>query len=318
MIIYDAEVKSYSEFQSVVEDHSGKLFRGQAKDRLKICPSLYRDSSLPDTTPYSDVLKSLYFIAYKVDESARVAQSQDESSVESLIAQNINNEEHSWFDRLIHRLLNIDFNESDDDTWNPFRPSIGHGFGLPSQYDEFIGIQWTYSHISEYPYGLLQHYGIRTPALDVSFDPSVALWFATHKYSQNKNNLIARYDKALDPGVVYIIDTNNKVIDLRDGNVVPIAGLRGQRQKGGLMLGATVDEPDLSNQVSTRIKVHPTAFESDHENLIHLTVPYLFPCSKKDEFYRFLLEAKNSKKVEIHQATKDIIEYHHCLDSLKN
>lgn len=320
MMTHDTVVKSYSEFQSVISGHIGKLFRGQITDYIKIIPSHYRNARnahLQEIESYSERLKSLYFKAYKVNEAASIAAAQDKSSNDNLIALNdsIENDELSWIDRFIQRLLKINLRNSDDENWNPLSPSIGHGFGLPSQYNECTSVQWLYPVIAEYGYGLLQHYGISTPVLDVSYDPFVALWFATHKFKQEKNSDIAWYERTEIPGVVYVMKTQNRVIDLREGEVIPIAGLRGKRQEGGLLTGATQASPDLSPNVVMSIQIYPETFESTQENLIKLTTPYLFPCPVEDVFYGELLNAKKSDIEEIRHVAQAILKYRHCCNS---
>jgi hypothetical protein len=76
--------------------------------------------------------------------------------------------------------------------------------GLPGHKDlsEEAGVD---SSLSEraFQLALLQHYGVPTPALDVTYDPLIALWFATYRFISIKERA-GYYAKSDDTGVVYI------------------------------------------------------------------------------------------------------------------
>jgi hypothetical protein len=50
---------------------------------------------------------------------------------------------------------------------------------------------------------ILQHYGLPTKGLDVTFDPCVTLWFAGHFAGRGKRRL--RFEDSRDPGYLYVL-----------------------------------------------------------------------------------------------------------------
>jgi hypothetical protein len=97
--------------------------------------------------------------------------------------------------------------------------------------------------------------------------------------------------------------------DLRDWPEVPVAGLRGQRQQGGLALGATMENPHFDDHVIRTVNVGPEVFDRSHPSLSRMDQEYLFPSQEVDAFYRVLLEAKSSTDRGVSDLAKFIIKY---------
>jgi hypothetical protein len=169
----------------------------------------------------------------------------------------------------------------------------GHGFGSSSDYSEYGAMIWMFtSEDDRYRNAVLQHYGAPTPALDVTYDPEVALWFATHRYQADATR-VARYYPHESTGVVYALSPpRSAVVDLRVGSLVPAFGLRGQRQAGGLLLGATASQPDLSSHIVATLYVSRDAFVTRPSNLRKLSQNFLFPLPNEDAFFSALLDAR--------------------------
>ena len=168
---------------------------------------------------------------------------------------------------------------------------------------DFAILKYIYRNSEHFPIALLQHYGVPTTALDVTFNPVIALWFACHRFVPSipgKGNVRfspATYEKNLEEGVVYLMKPNGReyeVEDLRRGRDLPIAGLRGERQRGGLLLGATKQKPDLSDLVVYKVYVRRGTFNTNIAPFSGYSQELLFPSPREDHFYRDLLAAKRS------------------------
>jgi hypothetical protein len=151
---------------------------------------------------------------------------------------------------------------------------------------------------------LLQHYGLPSPALDVTYELMSALWFATHPYKEDGTGFARHLEPTgASPGVIYVFDSTGKdLVDLRmvnehpydaNGERIPYFGLRGVAQHGGLLLGATESAPDLSKRVVDEIEVHPdiwltlTTDERDKWSYANM-----LPGPAHDLFYAYLLALK--------------------------
>lgn len=146
---------------------------------------------------------------------------------------------------------------------------------------------------------LLQHYGITTGALDIIFDPHIALWFATHSYALDSDTCYSHYVPNSTPGVIYLLDVvKAEVINLREHESTPQYGLRGVRQQGGLLLGATEEESDISRYVVKKLIVDYSIYESALIQYPNLSQDYLFPARENDEFYNVLLNEKVSTNLQ--------------------
>lgn len=76
-----------------------------------------------------------------------------------------------------------------------------------------------------------QHYGLPTPALDVTFDPRVAIWFATKDLHTRAAGRLEVRSPARGEGVVYVLAAAQ---ELFDDSKSPHA-LRPRRQAGGFL-----------------------------------------------------------------------------------
>jgi hypothetical protein len=316
------EVHSFPEFRKAVAQHTGVVFRGQTTDYSEITPSLFRRKPPLDISPFPEAMKSLYFAAHRIDEIAAQVRENEQPAGKCVKADDDEELEIGWFGRLVKRFFWRDEKESnasfdddeDNDEWNPYQKMImvgGHGFGSPADYDEYIGLQWRYE-ISgnHYRDGLLQHYGMPTPVVDVAYEPDIALWFATNKFISDSTTQTAWYERSTGIGVVYVIKaSDSELVDLRERSTVPIAGLRGVRQHGGLLTGATDVSPHLTSRVIAKFRIHPGTFDRAATRLKDLTQNHLFPPPAEDIFYRALLDAKHSTDASIHNVASYIVDY---------
>jgi hypothetical protein len=107
-----------------------------------------------------------------------------------------------------------------------------------------------------------------------------------------------------------LIETVGKdITDLRRGKTLPTAGLRGQRQHGGILFGATSQSKDLSVYVKKKIFVRSAVFDRNAAILKSLNQEYLFPTAHQDSFYSALIEARTSSRREFHKLLGWIVEY---------
>jgi hypothetical protein len=183
---------------------------------------------------------------------------------------------------------------------------------------EFAILKYVYRNSDHYPIALLQHYGVPTTALDVTYDPLIALWFACHRFVRpvlskgTAPSSAATYEMNPDEGVVYLlkpIGREYEVEDLTRGGNLPIAGLRGVRQRGGLLLGATKQKPDLSHLAVHKVYVAPGTFNPYVVPFSGYNQKLLFPPPLEDHFYRELLAARHSSDVSTQQLANFIVIY---------
>ena len=191
------------------------------------------------------------------------------------------------------------YDDDDDDIW--FRgygpgPVFGHGFGTSEDHEPAVGVLWFLEDKGHpYRYAILQHYGAPTPALDISFNAGVALWFATHEFRSDPGG-VAHHYQSQECGVVYLIShSKDLVIDLRGKQELPAAGLRAQRQEGCLLLGVTTQQSDLSHHIVDVLEVDLSVFLSAPASVSSLKQSYLFPPRNEDLFFDALLNARLSK-----------------------
>jgi FRG domain len=183
---------------------------------------------------------------------------------------------------------------------------------------DFAILKYIYRNSEHFPIALLQHYGVPTTALDVTFNPLIALWFACHRFVPSipaKGNVRfspATYEKNPDEGVVYLMKPSGReyeVEDLRRGRNLPIAGLRGARQSGGLLLGATKQKQDLSDLVVFKVYARPGTFNTYVAPFSEYNQELLFPSPREDHFYRDLLAAKRSGDASKQRLANFIVIY---------
>jgi FRG domain len=190
---------------------------------------------------------------------------------------------------------------------------MGSGMGTEESYSNLSHFYWSRPPSEEVSMSMLQHYGAPSGTLDVSFERCVALWFACHVYNAKDGRAFYRPND--QPGVVYVMKVPaDRLIDIRAGEeiefddgpvTIPVAGLRGWRQHGGLIFGSTMDDHDLMKYVVKKITVMPGAFDPRDDRLKSLTQRWLFPSPDEDVFYRELLNAKHSAD----EATRKLVSY---------
>lgn len=261
-------ISAWSELRKALSG-DGHFYRGQTTQYPQIIPSLFRKPLPPKYSTLGPAAAALYLQAYHAqEESARIREEAFQSP----------------------------FDESDFGPYGlPPSPVPGHGFGSIDSFDEFgIAEMHFLGESDHHRHAVLQHYGAPTPVLDITFDPRIALWFATHAYRQH-GDVIARYFRSATPGVIYVMKASkDRVIDLRGGVRLPSAGLRGQRQAGGLLLGATEASPDLSDTVVDSFIVEPSTFDATDKDLTGLSQAFLFPSLQEDPFFASLVGARFS------------------------
>ena len=291
---------------------SRPYFRGESKDVETVTPSLFRLPKPLDLKPLMRAADMLFLRAHGVyHEMERI---RDSDKLPEYRASDFREPyKQGLVDRVIDWLIGRIFPKPDDDDEPdpdseafPFaNPSIGHGFGSRESFSPFFQQFYMRELDERLGMAMLQHYGAPSGTLDVSFDPLIALWFACHKYNRHDDGQVS-YSRNQGPGVVYLMNVpDTHLIDIRGGEIIafetqerslnaPIAGLRGRRQKGGLIFGATIDDPEFFKFVVKKIIVTPSVFDQTDERLKPLTQQYLFPGPDEDEFYRELLKAQES------------------------
>ena len=161
-----------------------------------------------------------------------------------------------------------------------------------------------------YPEPYLQHYGLPTNTLDVSYEPIVALWFATHRfYWLDSAQRIATYEWQSDgAGVVYVLESPQRLHDIRYGTEFPFYGLRAIRQQGGLV-DAPPDNPDLFEQVTAIMSVAPECWDRTDERLRGYSYRSLVPDRSEDSFYDALLLHKEKAAMDASDLARFVIDY---------
>lgn len=301
-------VTTLDQFLNEVADHKGKVFRGQSTDYPAVTPSFFRLREPLDLKPLLRAADSLYLRAHKVVEEMMRIRENDDYYSRPLGSSEQDDDEDSprgllgrlsaWFGRKL--LPTLHRRDDDSDEMDLFNLPMGSGMGTEESYSPLFGEVWTRSPSEGSKMALLQHYGAPSGTLDVSFDRYVALWFACHVYMRKAG--YASYRTNDKPGVVYVLDVpDDLVVDLRHGETfsfpegprtIPIGGLRGWRQQGGLIF-ATREQPDLMRYVIKKIIVAPGVFDQQDDRLKLLTQQRLFPDLEEDRFYGALLDARN-------------------------
>jgi hypothetical protein len=320
-MVESAEARTLDEFLSEVADHKSKVFRGQSTDYPTITPSLFRLREPLDLKPLLKAADSLYMTAHKVVEELLRIREQDDYYSRPLGSSEELDEDaptgllgrlNAWFSKKLFPALHRRDDDDDDDGRNWMKLPMGSGMGTAESYSALSGEIWSRSPSEGSKMALLQHYGAPSGTLDVSFDRYVALWFACHIYMRKDG--YASYRRNDKPGVVYVLDVPDAlVIDLRGGetftfdagpSTIPIGGLRGWRQHGGLVF-ASRDEPDLTKYLVKKISVAPGLFDQNDDRLKLFTQQRLFPGPEEDGFYRTLLDAGNAPD----EPTRKLVSY---------
>jgi hypothetical protein len=269
------------------------LFRGQTTHYPQIIPSLFRKPLPKDYDALREAAAQLYLTAYKVAERFTQVTERD--------FQPLDLDDERLYD--------------DDDYWGRTLkiPSVipGHGYGGAADHDPSGPVLHRFTDKDDpVRHAILQHYGAPTPALDVSYDPRVAFWFATNRFRSDPSG-IARYYPSKEIGVVYLIDTANAtIVDLRQGDeTLPTAGLRARRQAGALLLGATSAQPDLMPYVVETLDVSASVLATAPAGVQALSQAFLFPPSNEDSFFNALLDARFSTDVVQRDLAKHFVVY---------
>jgi hypothetical protein len=310
-MVENVEAKTFDEFLSHVAGHRSAVFRGQSKEYETITPSLFRLREPLDLKPLMKAADNLYMTAHDVIAAMIRLRERDDyrygrplggSGDEDEAPKGLLGRLRAWFRRTFS-LLRSDHDDGDySDGIDWMNIPMGSGMGTEESYSELSRYYWSRAPSEGTSMAMLQHYGAPSGTLDVSFDRCVALWFACHAYRGQNGN--ASYRKNDEPGVVYVMDVpEGRLIDIRGGETIafderpktiPVAGLRGWRQHGGLIFGATMDDRDLMKYVVKKIIVAPGAFDQNDDRLKLMTQQWLFPSAEEDDFYRELLKAKDS------------------------
>ncbi len=307
-MVETADARTFDEFLGQVANHQGSVFRGQSKEYPAITPSLFRLPEPLDLKPLLKAADDLYMTAHKVIEAMLRLREADQYYARAHRASDYwdDEEQQGVFGRLQRWLANKIFalpdRDDDDDGINFMNLPIGSGMGTNESYSKLSKYYWSRVPSERLSMAMLQHYGAPSGTLDVSFDRRVAFWFACHSYVRNNGR--ASYKLNTDRGVVYVMDIpDGHLIDIRGGDTIdfddrpvtiPLAGMRGWRQDGGLVFGSTMDDSDLTRYVVKKINIAPGAFDQNDDRLKLLTQQRLFPSPDEDDFYRELLRAKDS------------------------
>ena len=154
---------------------------------------------------------------------------------------------------------------------------------------------------------LAQHYGIPTHGIDITSSIEVALWFATNKFTVNKNG-DAKYvelskddwpnDKSKWPVVYFILPVTNSlkpsIRTIKPLNDLGIESLRPERQKAAFFMGAHgLHQNRLAEALVCGVRLSPNHWNSE------LTYDYLFPSKDEDPIFSLMIDLKNKYRSEI-------------------
>ena len=183
--------------------------------------------------------------------------------------------------------------------------------------DDHEGCGWAFyggNHVAD---SFLQHYGVPTPSLDATYDPLVALWFATHSFVwTDKAAARATYTPAVDgSGVVYALTVvPDDIRDLRSGVLFPTYGLRGKAQSGALLLPPSPRDGhhDFAEHVTHVMEIANSAVltPGDSEGALP-AYSDLFPARDTDRFYDVLLSERDAPMSEFAELVRHVVDYEH-------
>lgn len=288
------------------------LYRGQTKEYAQILPSLYRPGCARPVNA-QELVVELYMDAYRLGDWTAIRRELDEEFEKSFnpIGGSWLQWHTDWGDASNSPILS--------DEWPP-QGGPGENY---TREDLVLELRESFrNNYAVHGDALLQHYGLPSPALDVTFELMVALWFATHPYVEDGSGKAEHVDAmGTSPGVIYIFDAA-KVVDLVDlrkahnhpydpgGESIPYFGLRGIAQHGALLFGATAAQPDMSRCVVDQISVAPdiwaTLTPSDRWTWSYQS---LLPAPTSDLFYAHLLALKRRGGERFAAILKAVREY---------
>lgn len=181
-----------------------------------------------------------------------------------------------------------DFEQIDD----PLAQEIYHRYSLNKVYrnDDIL---------------LSQHYGIKTPCLDVTFDLKTALFFSLYKFTKLDNGKATYVKNSNKNAMVFCLlftdpclSTQNMITEI--GMFDHIPPIRPLIQKCAL-----VDHDFLSINKSAAHIIFALELSPGFE-FTGIPLPQdLFPCESEDKFYKYVLEMKRNYP----EFWGDIIEY---------
>ncbi len=143
---------------------------------------------------------------------------------------------------------------------------------------------------------IFQHYGLKTPWLDLVDNIFVALWFATQKYFGEENGKDAHYKTSKkESGHIYFYATSpqTKCYDLREGH--SSLSLRLHAQHGISMTRepeSPVQNRSLDDHLVATVKFPNT--EEWRPNGPMFSSKFLFPSTDLDNTYKYLKKKKFS------------------------
>ena len=309
-----ANTSEYMAFCSRVQGPLPVVFRGQNKDYGAVVPSLFRPNAPKDDKIYRELAVRLYIECFQLgawetlrDEHVESIEEQYSSGIRGWgwFPQSYQNSAWDW--ESLGRMM-----AGEDD-----RPTYGFGPGPNYTWEDFvISLKASFvEKLDRHDDALLQHYGPPTRALDVSYDPVIALWFAMHRFVRLDDGR-ATYQLADAEGVVYIFPSGGSdLADLRkvhshewdETNArIPYFGLRGVVQEGALLFGATAAKPDLSDRVIHRIRFTQNVWDAEAVKPRVCDYRTVFPLPQSDPFYRALL-TEIAKPNSIYAELKDFV-----------
>lgn len=310
----------FGDFLSLASVLDANLFRGQTRDHGSLTPSLLRGTHALDVSYLGALVSWPYLLQHAIRRRRERGGTDDDPFLKAEEAYPADIDwpaperpEESWLDRVLGKLFPFGKTDAaaDDETLvgNVYPRGPGHGLAHIED-GTHLAFSMRFESLKG-PVALLQHYGVPTHALDVTFDPKIALWFATHRFVATGPQR-GRYLPAEGEGVVYAIDAPAaQIADLRKGgHDIPVASLRGDRQSGALLFGADSEERDLSRYVRAKVTVTHDTFRSfTPGGPGRLCQRYLFPPGEEDEYYAWLLAAKTERDERLLPVLTWVTEY---------
>jgi hypothetical protein len=288
------------------------FFRGQTKDYPEVIPSIFRKLGL-EIDGAEKLAVRLYIRCYRISDWGKVEKAYLQE-IEDSYGPPIGGNMFPSFDleanmTLLGEILSGEF------------PPSGYGpYADNYERDDFIAplVDSLIKNLHIHGGALLQHYGVPSRGLDVSYSPLVALWFATHSFNALENGE-ARYTCQNNPyPVVYAFPSNTDAQNLRLINShewdpanerIPFFGTRGFAQEGGMIFGDGREKRDLRHLVSHVIHLAPDIWDSVPAEMPPLACEKLFPSTENDPFYATLLKEKAKPNSEFESVVKYVPKY---------